>query len=169
MLFRSCLLAGGEPGPVGESCDDWICFPEGACCLPDGSCAGPVSPEACIALGGVFQGDGTDCGLIDCPEPVGAACFDNGFCLVLTESDATNAGAVWQGPGTTCEDLDGNDIPDACESEGVPGDFNGDGEVDGQDLGLFLVGWGSPGPTDLNEDGTTDGIDLGLLLVFWTG
>ena len=164
-----CLLAGGEPGPVGEVCDDWICFPEGACCLPDGSCEGLLSPEDCAALGGVFQGDGTDCGTTTCPEPVGASCFDTGFCLVLTESDAINAGADWKGAGTTCEDADGDGTADACASAGIPGDFDGDGRVNGQDLGEFLAGWGQPGITDLDGDGVTNGTDLGIMLVNWTG
>ena len=55
---------------------------------------------------------------------------------------------------------------------GVPativGDINGDGVVNGADLGLLLSGWGQPGPTDLNNDGTTTGADLGLLLSHWS-
>ncbi|MFG0256477.1 MAG: FG-GAP repeat protein [Phycisphaerales bacterium JB043] len=47
------------------------------------------------------------------------------------------------------------------------GDLDGDGDVDGGDLGLFNSRWGLPGPTDLNKDGTTDGADLGLFLTFW--
>ncbi len=164
-----CLLAGGTPGPIGEACEDFICFPEGACCLPDGSCTDGLSPEECAALNGTFQGDGTDCGTTDCPEPVGASCFATGFCLVLTEEEAIQAGATWQGTGTTCEDLDGDGTADACESTGIPGDLDGNDRVDGADLGLFLVGWGSPGATDLNGDGTTNGEDLGTLLVNWTG
>ena len=154
---------------MGEVCDDYICFPEGACCLPTGECAGILSPEECAALGGVFQGDGTDCLSVECPEPVGAACFGNGFCLVLTEAEAIAAGAEWRGIGSTCEDLDGDGTADACESAGSPADLNGDGAVNGVDLGLFLVGWGESGPTDFNGDGTTNGIDLGILLVEWTG
>ena len=47
-----------------------------------------------------------------------------------------------------------------------PGDFNGDGLVNGADLGLMLVAWGTEDPpTDLNGDGRTDGADLGLLLI----
>jgi hypothetical protein len=164
-----CLAVQGIPGPVGEVCDDYICFPEGACCLPTGECAGILSPEECAALGGVFQGDGTDCLSVECPEPVGAACFGNGFCLVLTEAEAIAAGAEWRGIGSTCEDLDGDGTADACESAGSPADLNGDGAVNGVDLGLFLVGWGESGPTDFNGDGTTNGIDLGILLVEWTG
>ncbi len=56
---------------------------------------------------------------------------------------------------------------------GVPvvfGDINGDGLVDGADLGLLLGAWGSDDPAaDLNGDGIVDGADLGLLLGAWTG
>jgi hypothetical protein len=48
-----------------------------------------------------------------------------------------------------------------------PADLNGDGSVDGQDLGLLLGNWGNPGLGDLNQDGTVDGQDLGILLGAW--
>ena len=91
------MAVQGIPGPAGETCDSHVCFPQGACCLPDGTCSGIITPEECAALGGVFQGDGTDCASTDCPEPMGAACFGNGFCLVLTEADAIAAGADLEG------------------------------------------------------------------------
>jgi hypothetical protein len=47
------------------------------------------------------------------------------------------------------------------------GDLNGDGVVNGADLGLLLGAWGSAGPGDLNGDGTVNGADLGLLLGAW--
>jgi hypothetical protein len=49
----------------------------------------------------------------------------------------------------------------------VPADLNGDGVVDGNDLGILLAGWGGRGPADLNGDGTVDGNDLGMLLAAW--
>jgi len=48
-----------------------------------------------------------------------------------------------------------------------PADLNGDGVVNGSDLGRILGGWGQPGVTDINGDGTTNGTDLGLLLGDW--
>ena len=54
----------------------------------------------------------------------------------------------------------------AFPASGDP-DLNGDGVVDGADLGLLLGAWGASGPTDLNGDGVTDGADLGLLLGAW--
>ena len=53
---------------------------------------------------------------------------------------------------------------------GVFGDLNGDGAVDGADLGLLLAAWGSKGgDADLDGNGMVDGADLGLLLAAWTG
>jgi hypothetical protein len=50
----------------------------------------------------------------------------------------------------------------------VPGDLNGDGSVDGADLGLLLSNWGGSGIGDLTGDGLVDGADLGLLLSAWS-
>ena len=47
---------------------------------------------------------------------------------------------------------------------GIPGDFDGNGTVDGQDLAVLLNGWGSGGVADLNGDGTTDAADMAILL-----
>ena len=44
--------------------------------------------------------------------------------------------------------------------------MNGDGTVNGADLGLLLAAWGTDGG-DFNGDGTTNGADLGLLLAAW--
>ncbi|MCA9286717.1 MAG: hypothetical protein KDA22_15950 [Phycisphaerales bacterium] len=47
-------------------------------------------------------------------------------------------------------------------------DLDGNGIVDGADLGELLAQWGTAGPSgDLNGDGTVDGADLGLLLAAW--
>ncbi|MFO0873647.1 MAG: hypothetical protein U0575_06700 [Phycisphaerales bacterium] len=52
------------------------------------------------------------------------------------------------------------------------GDINGDGVVNGADLGLLVAAWGAAGPgipSDLNCDGIVDGADLGIVLGAWTG
>ena len=53
-------------------------------------------------------------------------------------------------------------IPPAC-----PGDLNGNGTVDGVDLGVMLGRWGMGGVADLNRDGGVDGVDLGVMLGNW--
>ncbi len=51
------------------------------------------------------------------------------------------------------------------------GDLNGDGTVNGADLGALLAVWGActgqPCAADLNNDGTVSGSDLGILLTNW--
>lgn len=53
------------------------------------------------------------------------------------------------------------------------GDLNGDGVVDGIDLGLLFAAWGdcpdppAECPADFNGDGKVDGIDLGLFFSEW--
>ena len=56
--------------------------------------------------------------------------------------------------------------PDSTPDNAVGADLNGDGQVDGADLGLLLGAWCTT-DADLNGDGTTDGADLGLLLGAW--
>lgn len=65
-------------------------------------------------------------------------------------------------------DGNGNGIPDECD--GFTADLNGDGVVDGADLGELLAAWGNcpeKCAADLNDDGVVDGADLGLLLAAW--
>lgn len=54
----------------------------------------------------------------------------------------------------------------------IQGDLNGDGAVNGADMGLLLAAWG-PAPAgasaDLDSDAVVGGGDLGLLLANWTG
>jgi hypothetical protein len=48
-------------------------------------------------------------------------------------------------------------------------DLNGDGAVDGTDLGVLLAGWGKGGVADLDGSGSVDGVDLGVMLGAWGG
>lgn len=50
---------------------------------------------------------------------------------------------------------------------GNPADLNGDGVVNGADLGSLLAQWGQPGTGDLNGDGIVGGADIGILLANW--
>ena len=52
-----------------------------------------------------------------------------------------------------------------------PGDFNGDGSVDGADFGSLLASWGpcNDCPEDLDGDGVVNGADVGLMLAVWGG
>jgi hypothetical protein len=104
-----------------------------------------------------------DCNDNGIPDPddlaSGAAsdCNDNG----IPDSCDIAAGVL--------TDSDGDGVPDGCEPV-LPGDVNGDGVVDGEDLGLVLGAWGTADPAaDLNADGVVDGADLGVVLGGWTG
>ena len=50
---------------------------------------------------------------------------------------------------------------------GNPADLNGDGVVNGADLGSLLSQWGQPGTGDLNGDGIVGGADIGIMLANW--
>lgn len=53
----------------------------------------------------------------------------------------------------------------------LPGDLNGDGIVNGADLGALLGYWGlcpAPCPGDFDGNGVVDGADLGILLGNWS-
>lgn len=91
--------------------------------------------------------------------------------------------------GQPCTDQDPENPPDPDDPPIIPGafgtryevslscgtctpspDLNGDGVVNGADLGLLLSAWGSTGAGivgDLNADGVVDGADLGALISAW--
>ena len=53
--------------------------------------------------------------------------------------------------------------------DSIPGDFNGDGLVNGTDIGLLLVAWGTDDPAfDLDGSGDVGGGDLGVMLANWS-
>ncbi len=150
----TCVAFGGA-FHANESCATWICFPEGACCLANGDCTGPVQQETCVGFGGTFMGHGTDCATIDCPDPIGWCCPEDGsFCSDMTESQCDAFGATWGGVGTSCDDAT------ACGGASCPGDVDGSGAVDVDDLLLILSGWGGSGSGDADGDGDVDVDDL---------
>ena len=74
---------------------------QGACCLDSGSCE-TVTPAACSAGGGRFQGVGIACAEVACT----GAC-----CLTATECEDHHSpatcvlqGGIYQGDGTDCDD-----------------------------------------------------------------
>ena len=162
-LEQDLCLIGGGVHHAGESCDTYICFPEGACCLPDGNCVDGVSPEICDAGDGDFQGDGTTCGSTECPQPLGACCLDNSNCIDVEESICQAFAGSWMGPESNCLDLG------VCDEDPCAPDVNGDGNVDVNDLLAVIADWGSSGSegTDINGDGVVDVNDLLLIISSW--
>jgi murein tripeptide amidase MpaA len=74
------------------------------------------------------------------------------------------------------QDLGGGSIVEAAIDDvtvtrlgcgSVPGDLNGDGAVDGLDLGILLSQWGGAGSADSDGNGVVDAVDLGALLAHW--
>lgn len=81
--------------------------PTGACCIHGSETTCLIMTEAaCIAAGGTYYGDGTDCtsGLCDTtpPPPAMGACCIDGACSIKTEFDCVSAGGVYLGDDTTC-------------------------------------------------------------------
>ena len=76
-------------------------------------------------------------------------------------------------PGGVVTDLGGACVMTACSdcpvSPACTGDLDGNGFVDGADLGNLLAAWGQcPGcAADMNDDGFVSGIDLGVMLGAW--
>ena len=83
-------------------------------------------------------------------------------CGASTAGTAQLAGATALEPGFLC--IEPGDV-------GIPGDINGDGHVNGLDLGIILGFWGPCGPgacpADVNRDGDVNGADLGIALAYW--
>jgi predicted dienelactone hydrolase len=81
------------------------------------------------------------------------------FLLLYLRGDASRWDAVWGPPGAA----DG-----VTQQARQTPDLDGNGRVDGSDLGILLADWGLPGRGDLDGDGTVTGGDLGQLLAAWT-
>lgn len=82
--------------------------------------------------------------------------------------------AVWQNGATGVSDIYAqNLLPDGTlGTASRPGDLNGDGSVNGADLGILLQNWGACPPkgecvADLDGNGLVDGADLGTMLSNW--
>lgn len=86
---------------------------------------------------------------------------------------APNGPQIGMNPGGTVTDLGGACVMSSCDdcptSPACTGDLDGNGFVDGADLGNLLAAWGQcPGcAADMNDDGFVSGIDLGVMLGAW--
>lgn len=124
-------------GPFEEGAG--VVDPVGGCCYADGSCS-VLSEAVCIATGGIYEGDETDCSPNPCPQPTGRCCFSNGSCVDdQTESECivaggidwlegeTCAGAPCEQPTGACCDSDGDCL--IVEEELCGDDYLGDGTI----------------------------------------
>lgn len=147
----SCFDTHG-PGCDTLTCCESVCSLDAFCCESgwDGLCV----QSAFVVCGG-------------CGTPESGSCFapdsspgcDNAACCATTcDYDEYCCETTWD---SVC-------VAEAaflCCASICPGDIDGDGEVDGSDLGLLLADYnGGGGCSDINHDGLVDGGDLGILL-----
>ncbi|MDA0974733.1 MAG: lytic polysaccharide monooxygenase [Phycisphaerales bacterium] len=107
------------------------------------------------------------------PIPVGPVTLDgNEYSFTVTLPPRSGKHAlyvIWQRIDPVGEgfymlaDVDFGDCGGDCE---CAGDLDDDGQVDGADLGIMLISWGSAGG-DVTGDGTTDASDVATLLGAW--
>ncbi|HMN96955.1 MAG TPA: hypothetical protein PKC43_10700 [Phycisphaerales bacterium] len=158
----------GPPTPciVGFGSDLWYVY--------TATCTGTVTINTCNSASfstaiAVYQGCSYGGAGFTCSLGPLVACSNNapgcgngssvsfaatpGQCFTVRVGGAFGA----QGTGT---------IQVAC-IQGCDEDLNGDGVVNGADIGLLLGQWGGPGSADLDGNGVVDGADLGLLLGAW--
>lgn len=97
--------------------------------------------------------------------PITCCDFDQDGVLDGCDDCPTVPGSCDTGcPPETC----GTCLPCPC-----PGDFNGDRNIGGEDLGLLLSAWGpcpnnaAPCAADIDGSGIVDGADLGAILSSW--
>jgi subtilisin family serine protease len=95
----------------------------------------------------------------------------SGMAAHLTQT-CVDVDVVGTDPRTGAGRIDASAAVRAARLAAGLGDLNGDGSIDGIDLGIVLGGWGECGfgcAADLNDDGAVNGIDLGVALGGWGG
>ena len=145
-----CVVEFGATWYEEQTCAEVTCIARGACCR-DGGCLQLVDEATCVAIGGVYAGDGTDCDDDVCET--GACCMLDGSCDLVFGFECDALGGTYQGVGTSC---DPNPCPQprgACcfgtvcianQTEANCGNSGGDWAGAGTDC------------TDGDDDGTAD-------------
>lgn len=161
-----CGAQGGIFLGVGSNCSN--ACPTGACCTPAGSCITATEVQ-CSSQGGTWQGAGTGCVGVNCPQPSGACCLPDGFCISATLEMCNGIpGGSWNGAFTTCADGNGNGTADICEQTRCIADYDQNGGVDGGDVEAFFIDWeAGESAADVNQDGGVDGADIEVFFVAW--
>lgn len=91
------------------------------------------------------------------------------FAFDLNDCDSSGVLDVWELFNGELSDGNIDGIPDNCQA--MPWDLNGDNFVNGGDLGLLYVLWGTDGSMggDFDASGIVDASDFGAILSNWTG
>ena len=113
--------------------------PMGACCMGV-DCSIQTNGD-CMAMGGEYHGDGSNCGSVDCGggDPMGACCLD-GDCSTMSGADCEMFGGKYQGDDTNCGDTDcgGGTVGQPTTFATVGSDLV-DGESGTWTVDLFLI------------------------------
>jgi hypothetical protein len=144
---------------IGNSVSDTVIAPTDS--LRAFTCVGHVADGTSANFGGAagIVGDGNADGVVTATFLLAAGDYS------LSVGGADYAAQLSQtGPSFPTYGIDVSVVVEPAQ----PADLNGDGVVNGVDLGILLAAWSSAGPGDLNGDGVVDGVDLGVLLGAWT-
>ncbi|MCH2135951.1 MAG: hypothetical protein MK101_05145 [Phycisphaerales bacterium] len=118
-----------------------------------------LKPDAVLRFNGAVQGRDGDgaffhrAGTVEAMREAFADCNGNG---VSDNCDIASGGS---------SDDDGDGVPDECNE--CPGDVDGDGAVDINDVLLVIANWGTDETGDLNDDGEVAVEDLLIVLGFY--
>jgi hypothetical protein len=139
-----CNVEGGWPGPGNIDADAGFVDPDtGDYRLAAGSPCIDAGDSTLVALGGAGNDLDGNPRIVDDPAVV-----DTG--IAAPGGGVVDLGAFERQP----------------TGSGCVADFDGNGLVDGADLGVLIASWGTP-VGDLDDDGATGGSDLGILLATW--
>jgi hypothetical protein len=149
VVALSVTLASSGPSGAGQHRDS-----------PGGDCPPPLLSCAAILI---EDSEDEGCGLVEVQFSAlprcGIALVSGSIDIGCTSIFVSNAEII----ELCCEhheDERDDDRPGVCLS-----DLDGDGFINGADLGVLLLAWGTADPlADLSADGLVDGADLGILL-----
>ncbi|MFQ5501115.1 MAG: hypothetical protein ACE5EQ_02315 [Phycisphaerae bacterium] len=98
MLFAATAGFSGTPcgAEYRASLSADVVCEAGACCNPDGTCSEPVAEADCIASGGAYQGNGTDCSGEPGPFVCGVDGAPDATLTVEVHTDAFPGETSWE-------------------------------------------------------------------------
>lgn len=99
--------------------------------------------------------------IYDFPDPGDGSCLDDYFYGFFSESGISRIEV------SVSDAIEVDHIQYGRSDLRSESDLDGNGIVDGGDLGLLLSNWGTPCLGELTGDFVTDGADLGVMLANW--